>query len=293
MSTDPSPKTAAVLSTLLSSLMFGTSYVAIKMSVGETNPLLLGATVAAVGTVLIAVIMLFRGTFSRDMFRHWEFWAGSLVNTWVMALTYVGLTLTDASAAGLIIGTNVVFVAIFSRVLFHEKLGFERIMGVTLALLGLVTLTTRWDPAVFQGSQMFGNLLVLLAAMGIGVTVVLSRVALRKIEPDQWAFGMHLLGPAILLSLWALVPMEGGLSGSALPAVLFIGAVCTTIPTVLWTRALKHISVVTSATVLMMESAFAVFLSWLILGEVLDRYSIFGAIMVFAAIFLLAKSDGK
>jgi drug/metabolite transporter (DMT)-like permease len=104
---------------------------------------------------------------------------------------------------------------------------------------------------------------------------------------------MHFLGPAILLFLSAVVPMEGGLDRSVLPAILFIGVICTTIPTVLWTRALKHINVVTSATVLMMESAFAVFLSWLILGEVLDRYSIFGAIMVFAAIFLLAKNDGK
>lgn len=291
MNDKASPKTMAVLSTLLSSLMLGTSYVAVKMAVGDANPLLLGAAVTAVGSALIAMVMLWKGSFTLDMFRHWEFWAGSLINTWVVGMSYIGLTMTDASAAALIIGTNVIFVAIFSRIMFRERLSRKRLAGVALALLGLVTLTTRWELSIFHGSQMIGNFLVLLSAVGIGVTVVLSRLALRKLGPDQWALGMHLLLPATLLSLFVLIPIEGGLGGSAIPAILFIGAVCTTIPTVLWTGALRHISVVTSATVLMVESAFAVFLSWLLLEEILDSFTIVGALMIFAAILLLSRSE--
>ncbi|MCX6651474.1 MAG: DMT family transporter [Methanomassiliicoccales archaeon] len=291
MSANTSPKTAAVLSTLLSSFMLGTSYVAVKLAVGETNPFLLGAATAAVGSALVIAIMLWRGTFTKDMFRHWEFWAGSLINTWVVGLSYVGLTMTAASAAGLIIGSNVIFVAFFSWIAFRERMSHRRLLGVAIALLGLVTLTTRWNLSVFHGSQMVGNLLMLLAAAGIGVTVVFSRFALRKLRSDQWALGMHLLLPLTLFLLSVLVPLEGGLDRSAIPAVLFIGAVCTTIPTILWTGALRHISVVTSATVLMVESAFAVFLSWLVLGENMDGYVIAGALMIFTAILLLARSE--
>ncbi len=284
-------RTGAVLTTLLSSLMLGTSYVAVKMTVGDVNPFLLGAATMSVGSAVMLAFMLVRGTLDLAMLRRWEFWAGPVINTGVVAPSYVGLTMTTASAAGLIIGTNVVFVALFSRLLFGERLGRRRLLGLGIALLGLITLTTRWDLSVLDGSQMAGNLLVLLSAVCIGVSVVTSRMALRTLSPDQWSLGLHLLLPPALLALYFLVPMEGGLSPVNIPAALFIGIVCTTVPTVLWTSALRHISVVTSATILMVESAFAVFLSWLFLGEAIDIYVLTGAAMLFSAILLMARSE--
>jgi len=284
-------RTGAVLTTLLSSLMLGTSYVAVKMTVGEVNPFLLGAATMAVGSAVLLAYMLRKGTLERAMLRRWEFWAGPFINTGVVAPSYVGLTMTTASAAGLIIGTNVVFVALFSRLLFGERLGNRRLLGLAVALLGLVTLTTRWDLSVLDGSRMTGNLLVLLSAVCIGVSVVVSRIALRSLTADQWSLSLHLLLPPALLALYIVIPMEGGLSPANLPAALFIGVVCTTVPTVMWTSALRHISVVTSATILMVESAFSVFLSWIFLGEVIDAYVVTGALMIFAAILLMSRSE--
>jgi len=284
-------RTGAVLTTLLSSLMLGTSYVAVKMTVGEVNPFLLGAATMAVGSALLLAYMVLKGKLDRAMLKRWEFWAGPIINTGVVATSYVGLTMTTASAAGLIIGTNVVFVALFSRLLFGERLSRRRLLGLGIALLGLVTLTTRWDLSVLDGSQLTGNLLVLLSSACIGVSVVTSRIALRRLTAEQWSLSLHLLLPPALLALYFLIPLEGGLSSASLPAALFIGVVCTTVPTVLWTSALKHISVVTSATILMVESAFAVFLSWLFLGEVIDTYVLAGAAMIFVAILLMARSE--
>ncbi len=94
-----------------------------------------------------------------------------------------------------------------------------------------------------------------------------------------------------MLALYFLVPMDGGLSSTNIPAARVIGRVGPPVPTVLWTSALRHLSVVTSATVLMVESAFAVFLSWLFLGEVIDAYVLVGAMMIFVAILLMARSE--
>lgn len=284
-------RTGAVLTTLLSSLMLGTSYVAVKMTVGAVNPFLLGAATMAVGSAVLLAYMVLKGLLDPGMLKRWEFWAGPIINIGVVAPSYVGLTMTTASAAGLIIGTNVVFVALFSRILFQERLGRRRTLGLGIALLGLITLTTRWDLAVLDGSRMTGNLLVLLSAVCIGISVVTSRIALRSLSAEQWSLSLHLLLPPALLALYFIVPMDGGLSSADLPAALFIGVVCTTVPTVLWTSALRHISVVTSATILMVESAFAVFLSWILLGEVIDAYVVTGAMMIFAAILLMARSE--
>ncbi len=284
-------RTGAVLTTLLSSLMLGSSYVAVKMTVGDVNPFLLGAATMAIGSAVLLAYMALKGMLNRAMLKRWEFWVGPIINTGVVAPSYVGLTMTTASAAGLIIGTNVMFVALFSRILFGERLGKRRLLGLGIAMLGLITLTTRWNLSLLDGSQMTGNLLVLISSVCIGVSVVTSRIALRELTAEQWSLSLHLLLPPALLALFFIVPMDGGLTSTNLSAALFIGLVCTTLPTVLWTSALKHISVVTSATILMVESAFAVFLSWMFLDEVIDAYVVIGAAMIFAAILLMARSE--
>jgi len=284
-------RTGAVLTTLLSSLMLGSSYVAVKMTVGDVNPFLLGAATMAIGSAVLLAYMALKGMLNRAMLKRWEFWVGPIINTGVVAPSYVGLTMTTASAAGLIIGTNVMFVALFSRILFGERLGKRRLLGLGIAMLGLITLTTRWNLSLLDGSQMTGNLLVLISSVCIGVSVVTSRIALRELTAEQWSLSLHLLLPPALLALFFIVPMDGGLTSTNLSAALFIGIVCTTLPTVLWTSALKHISVVTSATILMVESAFAVFLSWMFLDEVIDAYVVIGAAMIFAAILLMARSE--
>ncbi|HUT26602.1 MAG TPA: DMT family transporter [Methanomassiliicoccales archaeon] len=291
MVTDISPKTGAVLSTLLSSLMMGSSYVAVKMQVGSTNPFLLGAATMAVGSLALILYMFWRRIFTKAMLGRWEFWAASLANTCVVAPTYVGLTMTTASAGALIIGTNVIFVAFFSRLAFRESLSLHRTAGLVLAMMGLITLTTRWDPSTLEGTQMLGNLLMLTAAAGIGVVVIMSRVALRTLRPEQWTLGLHMFLPATLLALSFLIPLEGSLNLSALPVVMFVGLLCTTLPAVLWIGALKHLSVVSSATILLCESAFAVFLSWLVLGESIDAFVAIGAVMIFSAILIMARTD--
>ncbi len=280
-----------MLTTLLSSLMLGSSYVAVKMTVGDVNPFLLGAATMAIGSAVLLAYMALKGMLNRAMLKRWEFWVGPIINTGVVAPSYVGLTMTTASAAGLIIGTNVMFVALFSRILFGERLGKRRLLGLGIAMLGLITLTTRWNLSLLDGSQMTGNLLVLISSVCIGVSVVTSRIALRELTAEQWSLSLHLLLPPALLALFFIVPMDGGLTSTNLSAALFIGLVCTTLPTVLWTSALKHISVVTSATILMVESAFAVFLSWMFLDEVIDAYVVIGAAMIFAAILLMARSE--
>ena len=235
--------------------------------------------------------MVWRGSLSTSMFKHWEFWTAPILNTGVVACQYIGLTMTTAAVAGLIVGSNVIFVAIFSRIAFKERLGRNRTIGLMVGFLGLITLTTRWDLSTINGDQLVGDLLVLASAVFIGLVVVMSRVALKKMEYDQWSLSLHMFLPFTLLLLALIVGNVGNYNGDALPLMIYIGIMCSTVPTMLWVKALKHISVVTSATVLMLESTFAVVLSWLILGEQIDQFVIFGALLTFLAIIFVAKQN--
>ena len=235
--------------------------------------------------------MAWRGSLKLSMFRRWEFWTAPVLNTVVVASQYIGLTMTTAGVAGLIVGSNVIFVAIFSRIAFGEKLGRNRTIGLVIGFLGLITLTTRWDLGSLKGDQLVGDLLILISAVFIGLVVIMSRVALKRLEYDQWSLSLHMFLPATLLILALTVGNIANYDGDALPLMIYIGIMCSTVPTMLWVKALKHISVVTSATVLMLESTFAVFLSWLVLGEQIDQFVIIGAMLTFVAIIFVAKQN--
>jgi drug/metabolite transporter (DMT)-like permease len=286
-----SDESAALLITIISSAMLGSSYVAAKVGVGKADPFLFGAIAMAVGTLVILVFMAWRGSLKLSMFKRWEFWIAPILNTGVVASQYIGLTMTTAAVAGLIMGSNVIFVAIFSRIMFKEKLGRNRTIGLIVGFLGLITLTTRWDLNTLHGDQLVGDLLVLVSAVFVGLTVIMSRVALRHLEYDQWSLSLHMFLPLTLLILAMTVGNIANYNGDALPVMIYIGIMCSTVPTMLWVKALKHISVVTSATVLMLESTFAVVLSWLVLGEQIDHFVIIGALLTFAAIVFVAKQD--
>ena len=277
--------------TIVSSAMLGSSYVAAKVGVGSVDPFLFGAIAMGVGTLVILVFMAWRGSLKISMFKRWEFWTAPVLNTGVVASQYIGLTMTTAAVAGLIVGSNVIFVAIFSRLAFGDKLGRNRTIGLIIGFLGLITLTTKWDLNALNGDQLVGDLLILVSAIFIGLVVIMSRVALKRMEYDQWSLSLHMFLPFTLLLLALTVGNVSHYNGDALPLMIYIGVICSTVPTMLWVKALKHISVVTSATVLMLESTFAVVLSWLVLGEQIDQFVIIGALLTFAAIVFVARQN--
>lgn len=78
----------------------------------------------------------------------------------------------------------------------------------------------------------------------------------------------------------------------SVPALLYVGLMCTSVPTILWATGLRSLSLTTSATVLLSESAFAVILGALVMNEPLGSLTLVGAALVFAAIFLAVKING-
>ncbi len=284
-------RNGAIGLTMLSALLLGSQYVVVKMGVEGNNPLILGACIMTIGVLLVLAYMAYRGTIVKDMFRHWEFWAGAVANLSVVAFLLVGLTMTTASVSGLIVGSNALFVALFSFIIYKEGLSSRRILGLVIGFIGLVTITTRWDLAKIEGGELLGDILVLIASISVAVVVILSRTGLKKMSYDQWSFGLHVLMPPALLMLGLVFYADQGVSAEVWPNILFVGLLCTTLPTMLWTVAFPKLGAVTSATILMLESVFAVLLGVLILGEPLDAYVIIGALMTFSAIFLVANGE--
>jgi len=281
---------SAVLLSLLASLLYGSQYVVIKTGLGFIDPLLFGALTTAIGGLVALAYTRWKGLISWSTFRHWEVWAAAATTVAMIALQYTGLTMTTATAGGLIVGSNIIFVAPISALLFREALGWRRTLGVVLGLVGIFTLTTQWDLSTLGGGALIGDLMLLGASFAIAISYPLNRLATRKMCFEEWVAGFHLLAPLPLLLL-ALADGElGSAEQTSVLAVLFVGGLSTAVPTMLWAKGLESLTFVTSATILMSESVFAVVLGVLVLSEPLTPLIALGAVMVFAAIFLVSLS---
>ncbi len=129
-----------------------------------------------------------------------------------------------------------------------------------------------------------------MASFSIAANYPLTKVALRIMGNDEWVMAIHLLSALSLFPWGVLVGGPGDLGSTSFPALLYVGMFCTAVPTLLWAIGLRSLSLTTSATVLLSESAFAVLLGVVILNEPLNVMIIIGAALVFLAIFTVSRS---
>jgi drug/metabolite transporter (DMT)-like permease len=279
----------ALILSLIASLLYGSQYVVIKGGLGSASPFLFGAMTMSIGGLLALLLVRRRKRLDWTIFRRWEVWAGMLAAASMIACQYAGLTLSSASVGGLIVGSNVIFVAPLSALFFGEVIGWRRALGVAIGLLGLFTITTRWDLSSIGSSAFVGDLLLLGASFSIAVTYPLTKVAAKHMDYDEWVMSFHLLSAVPLVILTVLGGGPGDAASISLPALLYVGLLCTSVPTMLWAIGLRSLSLTTSATVLLSESVFAVLLGAIVLSEPLGPITIIGAALVFAAILLAAR----
>ena len=278
-------KGPALLLSLMASLLYGSQYVVIKDGLGGASPFLFGALTMFVGGLLALIIVRRRKPLDLSIFKRWEVWAGMIAATSMIACQYTGLTLSTASVGGLIVGSNVIFVAPLSAIIFGEVIGWRRSIGVAIGLFGLFTVTTGWDLSSIDSSALLGNILLLGASFSIASTYPLTKLATCRMDNDEWVMSFHLLSAAPLLAL-ALLADPGDPASMSFPALLYVGLLCTSVPTLLWAIGLRSLSLTTSATVLLSESVFAVVLGAIVLSEPLSPITIFGAVLVFGAIIM-------
>ncbi len=275
--------------TLLASLLLGSSYVAIKAGVSEIDPLLFSSLTVSLGALVVLVYCAWRRTLTWRTFATKEAWLACLITFVLLGLQYGGLSRTNASTGALIIGSNVLIVAPLSALLFREKMTRRKLIGLLLGLSGLFVLTTKLDLGGITGGQLTGDLMLLGATVCIALTYVLSKYAMKKMSFDQFVLTTLLFTPLPLVALYLGFGTPSTIAVEALPLLLYIGVMCTAIPTLLWVKGLEAISITISSTIILSESSFAVILSIILLHEPLDVFILVGAVMVFTAIYLVSS----
>lgn len=212
----------------------------------------------------------------------------SLLGIVINQLVFVkGLSLTTAINATLLSTVIPVFALAISIALGHERASLRHLVGIVLAISGVVYLVDPWQAASFSTQTTLGNILCVTSSLSYGTYIAVSRNLVRRygaLRVTTWIFQIS----AIITFPIAVYAWSGGalesVSGKTWLEVVYIVLVPTVMAYYLNAWALGRVAPSVVAIYIYMQPMLAFGLAPLILGESWNSRTILACVLIFAGV---------
>lgn len=284
----------AVLALLTACLLWGVSFVATKVALATLPPLVVVGARLSLAALCFAVWLAARR--QRLGLRGWwgRMWLLSLCGASLhYGLQTVGLQYTSASAGSVYAVTGPVTIAILGAVFLRERLGARKVLGIGVALIGVLTVIGLDALRSFDlGGRLWGDLLVLLSIALWGVFTVVGKRATDHFGALTTTAVMTLLGAVTMLPAAAYEAADRGVSSdvAAWLAVAFLGIGCSFLATLLYMVALHRSEAAKVGVFLYTIPPITALVAWPMLGEVPGLRFVLGAGLVIAGVVLTERA---
>ena len=287
--TAPSLRTELPLLALLA-LLWGSSYLFIKVAVAEIPPVTLIALRVLGAAIFLMAVLRARGEKLPRDGRTWRMLLLQAIFNSIGAWTVLawGQQFVDSGLASVLNSTSPIFVFLITALVTrHERLGGFRLAGAALGVLG-VTLIVGVDVLGGLGDQVAGQFACLVgAALYAGAAIYGKRFG--HISAVATATGTMIWASAVLVPLaflldrpWSLTP---GLTAIAATAVLSI--LCTGLALLIYFRLVRTLGSMGVASQSYLRAGVGVILGMLFLGETVTLPVAFGIAAAIAGVALI------
>ena len=256
---------------LFLTLIWASSFIAIKVAVLETGPVWLAAMRVAIGFLVLLPWTLYRGIILPTS-------AKSLANLLIISLLNVSIPFMliswaeltiSAGIASLLLGTGPLLSLIFSHLTTHDdKFNTFKVIGIILGFSG-IALVVGHEALQSVGT---GAVLSMVAVLGASLCYAISGAMIRQVKdipPTRLA--TLILGFATIeligLGLLEGVPELASISGEAWLSLLFLGLLPTGLATILRYRLIWAIGASFFSLGMNLIPVFGVILGALLLSE--------------------------
>lgn len=198
------------------------------------------------------------------------------------AFQTMGLRYTTASKSGFITGFSVVLVPVLEAVFLKRKPSKPAILGISLAFIGLILLTTNINLSIN-----IGDFLTLLCAFAFGMHIVL--IAKYASALDTYLLATVQIGVVAILSGVMSLIFEKPFVPTSLDvwtAIIITGVFATAFAYVAQNTMQAYTTATHTALIFALEPVFAAIAAFLLAGEVMSFRAIIGGIFMFSGIVL-------
>jgi drug/metabolite transporter (DMT)-like permease len=259
-----------ILFLALLALLWGSSYLFIKVAVAEIPPVTLIALRVSGASIFLMIVMKVRRESLPRTPRIWRMLLLQAMFNSIGAWTVLawGQQYVESGLASVLNSTSPIFVLLMTAAITrHEKLGGQKLIGAALGLVGVIMIVGV-DALRGLGDQVAGQIACLLgAALYAGGAVYGKRFG--QISAVATAAGTMLWASVILVPLallldrpWTLTP-----SATAVSATVVLSIVCTGVALLLYFRLVRTLGSMGVASQSYLRAGIGVLLGVALLGE--------------------------
>jgi len=278
-------------------LMWGLSFIAVKMALHSVSPFGLVAVRAVLGAALLGVVLPFLPAASPVPRRKGDFARLAILSVQGLPLQVglqaYALTLTSAVHAGWLIALIPVFTALLSALFLGERFPLPKVLGTGLGFAGALLVIGGVKGAAALGLPSGrGDLLILLSALNWALYTLQARTLLRRMAPLALTVRVVLGGAAIVTAAYLLLgtPSElAGVTAAGWAALVFLGAGCTGAAYLLWSAALSRLEPGTLTSVQYVQPLVTAVAAAAWLGEPAGGTALVGGGLVLVGVVLVQR----
>jgi drug/metabolite transporter (DMT)-like permease len=276
------------------SLIWGSSFLWIKLLIQEVGPLTLVAWRLAFGVIAGALIVLWKRP---RMPREGRLWLGlGILAVISSALPFFliswGEQFVDSAVASVLNSTVPLFTVIIAQFFLpEERLTWNRAAGLLMGFIGILFLMSRDLQTGFEGSDIRGQIAVLLAALSYGASGVFVRRNLKAVAPIVQALVPLALADALTWAAAAAfeAPLQAPSSSVGWLAMAWLGLLGTGFGFWLFFELLNSVGPVRAGLVTYAVAVLGVILGVLVLSEPIDLRLFGGAALVVTGIWTVNR----
>ena len=268
-------------------LLWSASFIATKLAYGTFAPIQLGAARTLIAAILFWILRRLTSDQERilreDRLRLAA--SGFLGLTLYFTVENLGVSMTSASNAALIVASFPVVAMLIEYLICRDKPTLRKACGIITALSGVAVLTQ----ITVEGSSgsLQGNLLLLCAGVVWAFYSLISRELTGKYSVMTLTYYQMLTGSVLFIPflLWEGAKWAAP-DFTSLGALLYLSVGCSVAAFFFYNIGLKKLSVSTSISLMNLVPVFGLILAVVILHEAITVKQIFGGIVVIAGVYL-------
>ncbi len=209
------------------------------------------------------------------------------------AFVYIGADTTTATNIGLIYAASPILIVVLARIGYREPLSALQGLGVAISLVGVLIIVVRGDIAVLSSLGFTaGDLWILAATTGWAVYAVLLRHRPSDLAPMTRFAAITAGGVLILLPFHVGEALAGevpALDWTTLLTFLFLALVPALGAYQAYGRIQRSLGAGPTSLLMYLIPLYNSVLASLLLGERLEPYHFFGALLVLPGIYLATR----
>jgi drug/metabolite transporter (DMT)-like permease len=281
--------TAPLTAAIFTSVVWGISFLSIKVAVAQIPPSTLALVRFTVASVALLALLRVREPQARLRRRDLPrvLLAGFFGVTVCFFFENHGVRLTSASAASIIAATIPILTLLGEALLHGRRLTHWKVAAAAISFAGVYLVVGANFAALGNTDDLWGSLLMLGSALAWVAYCFLTRPLSREyshlaLVTYQTTLATLTLVPLSLLEMKEWRPV----SSSVVLNVLFLGLICSAVAYVLYVYAQERLGVALNSLFINFIPVVTVAAGFLVLDERISLYQVTGGALVVASVFL-------